>query len=60
MRYGWVCGLSKGWHAVKVNGLPPAELGEKVVEDYRNLGLSLKAHPLDLLAKPLSLAGWQL
>ena len=40
--------------------LPQAELGEKVAEDYRNLGLSLKAHPLDLLAKPLGLAGWQL
>ena len=25
--------------------LPQAELGEKVAEDYRNLGLSLKAHP---------------
>jgi error-prone DNA polymerase len=40
--------------------LPQAELGENVAEDYRNLGLSLKAHPLDLLAKPLGLAGWQL
>jgi error-prone DNA polymerase len=37
--------------------LPQAELGENVAEDYRNLGLSLKAHPLDLLAKPLG-PGW--
>ncbi|MFZ8991663.1 MAG: error-prone DNA polymerase [Candidatus Puniceispirillaceae bacterium] len=40
--------------------LPKTPLGEAVAEDYRSLGLSLKAHPLDLLAKPLGVAGWQL
>jgi error-prone DNA polymerase len=40
--------------------LPKPPLGEAVAEDYRSLGLSLKAHPLDLLAKPLGVAGWQL
>jgi error-prone DNA polymerase len=40
--------------------LPPAGLGENVAEDYRSLGLSLKAHPLDLLQKPLVAAGWQM
>ncbi len=39
--------------------LPKVALGEKVAEDYRSLGLSLKAHPLDLLKKPLLAAGWQ-
>jgi len=39
--------------------LPVASAGENVAEDYRSLGLSLKAHPLDLLAKPLAVAGWQ-
>ena len=39
--------------------LPIASAGENVAEDYRSLGLSLKAHPLDLLAKPLTVAGWQ-
>ena len=29
--------------------LPEASLGEQVTEDYRSLGLSLKAHPLDVL-----------
>ena len=37
--------------------LPQIGLGENVAEDYRSLGLSLKAHPLDLLEKPLA-AGW--
>ena len=32
----------------------------EVIEDYRSLGLSLKAHPLDVLASPLARAGWQL
>ena len=40
--------------------LPQAALGENVVEDYRSLGLSLKAHPLDLLQKSLAAAGWQI
>jgi len=40
--------------------LPKTPLGEAVAEDYRSLGLSLKAHPLDLLAKPLGVAGGQL
>ena len=40
--------------------LPQAGLRENVVEDYRSLGLSLKAHPLDLLQKPLAAAGWQM
>jgi error-prone DNA polymerase len=39
--------------------LPVATTGSEVVEDYRSLGLSLKAHPLDLLAAPLAQAGWQ-
>ena len=40
--------------------LPIASAGENVAQkDYRSLGLSLKAHPLDLLAKPLTVAGWQ-
>jgi error-prone DNA polymerase len=38
--------------------LPAAGLGENLVEDYRSLGLSLKAHPLDFLEKPLAVAGW--
>ncbi|GIR33523.1 MAG: hypothetical protein CM15mP46_5180 [Alphaproteobacteria bacterium] len=41
----------------KVN-LPVASLGHEVAEDYRSLGLSLKAHPLDMLATPLAAAGW--
>ena len=40
--------------------LPVASPGHEVAEDYRSLGLSLKAHPLDMLAKPLAAAGWQL
>jgi error-prone DNA polymerase len=40
--------------------LPVASTGSEVAEDYRSLGLSLKAHPLDLLAAPLARAGWQL
>ena len=40
--------------------LPVASAGSEVAEDYRSLGLSLKAHPLDLLAAPLARAGWQL
>ena len=40
--------------------LPVASLGHEVAEDYRSLGLSLKAHPLDMLATPLAAAGWQL
>ncbi|MDC1383290.1 error-prone DNA polymerase [Candidatus Puniceispirillum sp.] len=40
--------------------LPQAALGENVVEDYRSLGLSLKAHPLNLLQKSLAADGWQI
>ena len=40
--------------------LPVASPGHEVAEDYRSLGLSLKAHPLDMLATPLAAAGWQL
>ena len=40
--------------------LPVASLGHEVAEDYRSLGLSLKAHPLEMLATPLAAAGWQL
>ena len=40
--------------------LPDAGIGEVVAEDYRSLGLSLKAHPLDVLKKPMASAGWQL
>ncbi|KAF0184436.1 MAG: error-prone DNA polymerase [Caulobacteraceae bacterium] len=35
-------------------GLPPLRLGEQVVEDYRTLGLSLKAHPAGLLREDLA------
>jgi len=35
-------------------GLPPLRLGEQVVEDYRTLGLSLKAHPAGLLRDDLA------
>jgi error-prone DNA polymerase len=38
--------------------LPQLGLGENVAEDYRSLGLSLKAHPLVILEKPLAEAGW--
>ncbi|HKH80049.1 MAG TPA: error-prone DNA polymerase [Methylovirgula sp.] len=34
--------------------LPPMSLGEHVVEDYRHLSLSLKAHPVALLRHRLS------
>ncbi len=40
--------------------LPVATTGTEVIEDYRSLGLSLKAHPLNLLKVPLAKAGWQL
>ena len=40
--------------------LPTASPGHEVAEDYRRLGLSLKAHPLDVLESPLAAAGWQL
>ena len=39
--------------------LPAAQPGEDVAADYRSLGLSLKAHPLTLLAKPLAADGWK-
>jgi len=34
--------------------LPPLRLGEQIVEDYRTLGLSLKAHPVGLLRDELT------
>ncbi len=37
--------------------LPPASLGEEVVEDYASLRLSLKAHPLHLLRGALAERG---
>jgi error-prone DNA polymerase len=40
--------------------LPVATMGTEVTQDYRSIGLSLKAHPLNLLEKPLAKAGWQL
>jgi len=39
--------------------LPQASGGEEVAADYRSLGLSLKAHPVTMLAPPLQAAGWQ-
>ena len=38
--------------------LPAEARGEQVAADYRSLGLSLKAHPMALLARPLSKDGW--
>ena len=37
--------------------LPPMRLGEHVVEDYRSLHLSLKAHPLSFLRADLTTRG---
>jgi error-prone DNA polymerase len=37
--------------------LPQASLGERVIEDYRTLSLSLKAHPLALLRARLAASG---
>ena len=39
--------------------LPIASGGEEVAADYRSLGLSLKAHPVTMLAPHLQAAGWQ-
>ena len=39
--------------------LPRAHAGEEVAADYRSLGLSLKDHPVRLLARPLARDGWQ-
>lgn len=38
--------------------LPTAEIGEKLSQDYHATGLSLKAHPVDVLAGALRQAGW--
>jgi error-prone DNA polymerase len=39
--------------------LPPMPLGEEVIEDYRTLSLSLKAHPLAFLRRDLAaLRAW--
>ena len=46
-------GLS--WRAVEPDArLPPMPLGEHVVEDYRHLSLSLKAHPVAFLRERLA------
>jgi error-prone DNA polymerase len=46
-------GLS--WRAVEADArLPPMPLGEHVVEDYRHLSLSLKAHPVAFLRERLA------
>ena len=37
--------------------LPPMPLGEAILEDYRVLRLSLKAHPLSLLRPRLTAQG---
>ena len=37
--------------------LPPMPLGEQVVEDYRHLHLSLKAHPVSFLRRELDRRG---
>jgi len=38
--------------------LPIAEIGEKLSQDYHATGLSLKAHPVDVLASALKQDGW--
>ncbi|EXL03378.1 error-prone DNA polymerase [Aquamicrobium defluvii] len=40
-----------------VTRLPPMRPGEQVVQDYRSLGLSLKAHPVSFLRARLNRAG---
>ncbi|MGO9674927.1 MAG: error-prone DNA polymerase [Methylocella sp.] len=43
------------WRAVEADArLPPMPLGEHVVEDYRHLSLSLKAHPVAFLRERLA------
>ena len=37
--------------------LPPMRMGEQVVEDYRRLHLSLKAHPVSFLRRDLDRRG---
>ena len=39
--------------------LPVAGLGETVAQDYQSTGLSLKAHPVDVLAPHFITEGWQ-
>jgi len=39
--------------------LPAVRDGESVAADYRSVGLSLKAHPVTMLAPHLQAAGWQ-
>lgn len=39
--------------------LPQAQIGEQVSADYEATGLSLKAHPVDVLRPVLAEAGWQ-
>ena len=44
-----------GWRAVEADAtLPPMPLGEHVIEDYRHLSLSLKAHPVAFLRERLA------
>jgi error-prone DNA polymerase len=51
-------GLGAGGAALEPDvALPPMRLGEEVVEDYRRLHLSLKAHPLALLRRELDRRG---
>ncbi len=43
------------WRAIEADArLPPMPLGEHVVEDYRHLSLSLKAHPVAFLRARLA------
>ena len=43
------------WRALEADArLPPMPLGEHVVEDYRHLSLSLKAHPVAFLRQRLA------
>jgi error-prone DNA polymerase len=39
--------------------LPKMRIGEHVIEDYRTIGLSLKAHPLQLLRPKLARLGYR-
>ena len=38
---------------------PPAPEGEEVVWDYASLGLTLRAHPVELLRPLLAKRGWK-
>ncbi|MGE4036422.1 MAG: error-prone DNA polymerase [Hyphomonadaceae bacterium] len=47
-------GLERGATGEPDFDLPPMLLGEHIVEDYRTIGLSLKAHPASLLRAELA------